>query len=413
MKILMINKFFYRRSGVEAYMFDFIDLLRQNGHQVIEFSMQDEKNNYSKFAQYFIKNLDFNKREGLWKDLKKALHLLYSFEARNKLEKLILKEKPEIAHLHNVYFHLTPSILAVLKKHKIPVVWTMHDYHLICPNYKLFTQDAICERCKIHKYYNCFKYRCIKNTSSQSFLAMLEMYLHKVILRSYKYVDLFIAPSKFMAKKLIEWRIENKKVKQVYNFILFSSAFSSATKTEELGEGIVYFGRLGVEKGIFTLLEAMKKMSEIKLKLIGEGPERPEIENYIQANKLDNVTIHSHLLDKNKLFELVKNSRLVVLPSIWYENNPISILEAFALGKTVIGSNIGGIPELIKDGQTGFLFKLGEAADLAKKIKENYNNSALLRKIGENAQKFVAEEFGAKKHYEDILNIYKGLVKNS
>lgn len=408
MKILMINKFFYRRSGVESYMFDFIDLLRKNGHQVIEFSMQDEKNNNSEYKEYFIKNIDFNKREGFGQDLKKAMHLLYSIEAKNKLEKLILQTKPDIAHLHNVYFHLTPSILKVLKKHNIPIVWTMHDYHLICPNYKLFTQGAICERCKIHKYHNCFKYKCIKDTSSLSFLAMLEMYLHKIVLRSYKYIDLFIAPSQFMAKKLIEWGINGEQVKHVYNSI----TIPSLAKTEELGEGLIYFGRLGMEKGLFVLLEAMKNLPDIKLKLIGEGPERLEIENYIKDNKLNNVSIQGHLLDKNKLFELVQNSRLVILPSIWYENNPIAILEAFALGTAVIGSNVGGIPELIKDGQTGFLFELGNAVDLVKKIKDNYNNLALLQTIEANARKLATEEFNAQKHYEEIINIYNKLVKN-
>src|SRR4030042_2879925 len=193
MKILMINKFFYRKGGSEAYMFDLMNLLKNNGHEIIEFSMKDEKNEPSEFADYFINHISFNKREGLWRDLKKALHLLYSFEAKKKLKSLIKKEKPDIAHLHNFNFQLTPSILAVLKKHNIPVIWTMHDYHLICPNYKLFTQGTVCERCKVNKFYNCFKYKCIKNNSAMSFLAMLEMYLHKLILKSYDKIDLFIS----------------------------------------------------------------------------------------------------------------------------------------------------------------------------------------------------------------------------
>ena len=151
MRILMINKFFYKKGGSEAYMFNLIEMLRKNGHQVIEFSMQDEKNEKSDYAKYFIKNIDFQKNEGFFENIKKVFHALYSVEAKNKLEDLINTEKPDVAHIHNFNFQLTPSILFVLKRYKIPIVWTMHDYKLVCPNFRLFTEGAICERCKYHK----------------------------------------------------------------------------------------------------------------------------------------------------------------------------------------------------------------------------------------------------------------------
>jgi len=406
MKILMINKFFYRKGGSEAYMFDLIDLLKKNGHQVMEFSMIDKDNQDSNYKNFFIKNIDFSKREGFFKDLLKAGHLLYSFEARKKLQALIDQEKPDIAHLHNFSFQLTPSILSVLKKNNIPVVWTMHDYKLICPNYRLFTKGAVCERCKKYKYYNCFRFKCIKNESAMSFLAMLEMYLHKLFLRSYKAVDLFISPSKFLADKVIDWGVDLEKVKHIYNFINLQD-FSANT---DVGEDLIYFGRLSEEKGLITLLEAIKELPEINLNIVGEGPQKQEIADYITKYNLLNVKLLGYKKG-GELYNLIKQSRLVVVPSIWYENNPISILEAFALNKPVIGADLGGIPELVKDGQTGILFKSGQSSDLKDKISKNYSNMDLIGKMGQNCRSFVAQNCDNNNHLKQIESAYNDLIK--
>ena len=404
MKVLMINKFFYKRGGSEAYMFDLIELLKKEGHQVIEFSMQDEKNQPSKYSEYFIKNIDFSLREGFLKDFKKACHLLYSLEAKKKLEALIKKEKPDIAHLHNFSFHLTPSIIATLKKYKLPIVWTMHDYKLICPNYRLFTQGQICERCKVYKYYNSFKYHCLRNNASFSFLAMLEMYLHKIILKSYEKIDLFVAPSKFLAEKVKGWGIKYGKVKQLYNFIDLQK-FQPST---ELGDGLIYFGRLTEEKGLLFVLEAVKDLKNINLKIVGIGPQKTELENFIAANKLSNVELLGHK-GGQELYDLIKKSRLVIMPSIWYENNPIAVLEAFALAKPVIGTDLGGLPELITEGQTGFLFRAGDLKGIQNIIKANYNNQDLLSGMGKKAREFTEKNCSNHVHLNEIMKIYKDL----
>lgn len=406
MKILMINKFFYRKGGSEAYMFDLIDLLKKNGHEVMEFSMTDKDNQDSKYKDFFIKNIDFSKREGFFKDLIKAGHLLYSFEARKKLQALIDKEKPDTAHLHNFSFQLTPSILSVLKKNNIPIIWTMHDYKLICPNYRLFTQGKICERCKKYKYHNAFRYKCIKNESAMSFLAMLEMYLHKIILRSYDLIDLYVSPSKFLADKVMSWGINSEKVKHIYNFINLAN-FSVNPK---IGHGLIYFGRLSEEKGLLILLEAMRELPEINLTLVGDGPQKEEIENYIKEQGLVNVKLVGYKRGQ-ELYNLIKQSRLIVAPSIWYENNPISILEAFALGKPVIGADLGGIPELVKDGYTGFLFKNRQSADLIGKIKNNYFNTELIQKMSQNCRQFIFDNCQGSVHLKQIEAVYKNLIK--
>ena len=406
MKILMINKFFYRRGGSETYMFNLKKILESMGHQIIEFSMADEKNEASKSSGYFIKSINFSKREGVFKDLKKACHLLYSTEAKNKLTALIKKAKPDIAHLHNIRFQLTPAIIKVLNKSKIPVVWTMHDYQLICPNYLLFTQNKVCERCKKYKYYNCFKYNCLKNSRPMSFLAMLEMYLHKIILKSYAKIDLLIAPSKFMQAKLAEWGIEAKKIKQLY----YSLDLEKSGQETELGQDLLYFGRLNKEKGLETLLAAMKDLPEINLKIVGEGPEQDFLTQYIKDNNLKNIELLGYKSGE-ELRNIIKSARFVVVPSIWYENNPLAILEAFSLGKPVLGSDLGGIPELVQENKTGFLFEAGNASQLKDKIKANYQQLELIKQMGQNAKNFVAQNCAPEYHGQQIVKFYQNLIK--
>ncbi|MFC1598720.1 glycosyltransferase family 4 protein [Patescibacteria group bacterium] len=405
MKILMINKYFYVKGGSENYMFALKELLKQKGHKVIDFSMQDENNQPSKYSKYFIKNIDFSKRQGPWQSLLKVFHALYSLEAQKKLELLILNEKPAIAHLHNFNFQLTPAIIKTLKKYKIPIIWTMHDYKLICPNYRLFTQGSACERCKVYKYYNCVKYKCLQNKVSFSFLAMLEMYLHKLILRSYHKIDLFISPSKFLKEKVQQWQ-EQKNIKQVYNFIDVKQFHPN----EQIGEGLVYFGRLSEEKGIFVLLKAMKGFADIPLNIIGDGPLKQEIKDYIKVNKLTNVKLLGYKKGR-ELYSQIKKARFVIMPSLWYENNPISVLEAFALGVPVIGAELGGIPELVKDKNTGLLFKAGDSNHLQQIIADNHDNTELIAKMSQNARLWVNENCSAKAHYEQILHIYRKLLK--
>jgi len=405
LKILQINKFFYPRGGAEVYMLTLSQMLRKQGHQVIEFSMKHPENIESPYKEYFVDQIDLSQKQGLWQDIKKAGHLIYSTQAAKNLDKLLTKEKPDIAHLHNFYFHLTPSIIKVLKKHQIPVVWTMHDYKLICPNYKLFTQGNICERCKVYKYYNCLKYKCIKDNSAFSFLAMIESYLHNWLLKSYQQIDLYISPSQFLKDKVCQWGIKPAQVKHIYNFI----DLDKFQPLDGPGQGIVYFGRLSEEKGLMSLVKAMAKLPEYDLQVIGDGPQKQEISDFIKENKLTNIELVGYKKGQ-ELYDLVRKARIVVLPSVWYENNPISILESFALAKPVIGTKLGGIPELIKEGQTGFLVEPNNTNSLEYKIKSVYDQQDLLQQISQNCYDFAHKQFNSQKHLDQLLAVYQQVI---
>jgi len=406
MKILMINKFYYFRGGSEHYVFELSKLLESYGHQVVFFSMQDERNIKSKFSEYFIKKVDLQKF-----NLINIIKFFYNYESVKKLKKIIKYEKPEVAHLHNIAHQISPAIIKVLRKNNIPIVQTLHDYKIICPNYRLYSRRQICQLCRGGKYYNCFFRKCLHNSWLKSFLGMLEAYLNNKIFKYYDLVDLFIAPSQFMKDVCIRFGIAENKIKVIYNFIDVTALTNDnlANKKEE-PEYILYFGRLSQEKGIGILLDALAKVNGvINLKIVGAGLERKNLELRIKNLELsDRVEIVGPKYG-DELKQIIIRAKAVIMPSLWPENMPYSILEALALGKIVIASRTGGLPEIIQDGCNGLLFNSGDSIDLAKKIDLVLANNQLAKNIENNA-KLSLNKFNSQAHYWKISEIYQDLI---
>jgi len=399
MKILQINKFFYMKGGSERHFFAVSDLLRQNGHEVLEFSMNDRRNRPSAYSDFFIGEINYSRSL-----LSNIFKFLYNFEASRKLAKLIKQEKPEVAHLHNIYHQLSPSIIHTLKKHKIPMILTLHDYKVICPNYQLFNKGEICERCKGGKYYNCFSGSCIKNAHEKSLLGALEAYLHRDVLKSYDLIDKFIAPSNFIKDKFVEFGIDGDRIEVIENFTEMMPD-SSARATDDY---LLFFGRLSKEKGVNVLLDAMHEIDDVKLKIAGDGPDKInyqlKIKNYKLGGRIEFVGEKSG----DELNELVRRAKAIIVPSVWYENMPMNILEAVAMGKVVIASRVGGIPEIIEDKENGFLFRMGDADDLAMKIDELKNYD--LATIGNQAW-LDSTRFSSKIYFEKYMALLKTLIR--
>jgi glycosyltransferase involved in cell wall biosynthesis len=290
----------------------------------------------------------------------------------------------------------------VLKKFHIPVVMTLRDYKLVCASYNMLVQGKACEACKDGKYYHCFLKGCVKGSKAKSLLNTIEMYLHHKILSIYDIVDIFISPSRFLKTKMGEMGAKGKFV-YLPNFVRVDEFQPQYTWNEN---SIVYFGRLSEEKGLLTLVKAMKDIPEISLKIIGEGPLREHLESGIVKNGIGNIRFLGYKSGEELNAE-IRNSMFVVLPSEWYENNPRAIIEGFALGKPAVGSRIGGIPELVRDDETGFTFQAGDPEDLKKKILLLAKNPEKILLMGKRARSFVEQELNPEKHYEKLMEIYK------
>lgn len=401
MKILLVNKFLYPKGGDAIVTLNTGKLLAENGHDVQYWGMAHQTNGDFRFKDFFVRQVDFEKKALIKEQLTRSSNLLYSFEAKNKIEKVLKIWKPDIVHLHNYAHQISPSILHVFKKYNIPVVMTMHDYKLVCPVYSLLSNGKVCEECKEGKYYRCIVNKCTKSSYSKSILNSIEMYLHHKILHIYNLIDIFISPSQFLKEKVEEMGFK-RKIIHLPNFINIKEYMPKYDWEEN---SIVYFGRLSKEKGLFTLIEAMKELSDITLKIIGEGTIRESLELEVRSSELKNVKFLGYKSGE-ELKEEIRKSMFVVLPSECYENNPKSIIEAFAVGKPAIGAKIGGIPELIKEGLTGFTFDPGKSTDLQSKVENLLSNPGQIIQMGKNARKFLEEELASEKHYQKLLEVY-------
>lgn len=399
MKILLANKFFYLKGGSEVAFFETAKFLEQKGHKVIFFSMQHPKNFSSRYERYFVSNVNYE--NNLIKNkINNMLKLLYSFEAKKKINLLIRDEQPELVHLNNIYHQISPSILHTIKKYNLPTVMSLHDYKLVCASYTMVCKQEICEACTGGKYYNCFRKTCVKNTYINSLINTIEMYLHHKIMHIYDLVDVFISPSKFLKYKIEDMGFKGNVV-YLPNFVKLEE-FSPQYDWHE--NSIVYFGRLSEEKGLPTLINAVKGLP-IELKIIGDGPMKDILEHKVKHEDIDNIRFLGYRSNR-ELKDEIKKSMAVVVPSEVYENNPRSIIESFALGKLVVGARIGGIPELVRDNETGLNFDPGNADDLRSKIEFLQDNPDKMVEMGKNARAFVEKELNAKKHYQRLMEIY-------
>jgi glycosyltransferase involved in cell wall biosynthesis len=411
MKVLMINKFYYMRGGTERYCFDMTGLLERKGHTVIPFAMQHERNLESKYARYFVKEISFersaNPRKPL-NSLKAAMRAIYSREARQKLERLIRDEGPDIAYLHNIHHQLSLSILPVLRRHKIPIVWRLHDYSLFCPNSLFYSRDDVCEACVGGRYYQIVLRGCRRGSQAASLVACLGSYLDRW-LRLADLVDLFIAPSHFLRAKMIQHGLNAERLIVMPNFVECNT-FESIPPTETTEDYLLYFGRLSREKGLGTLIQAMARMPDGKLKIVGDGPQRQELEA-LAKNMAPGRVEFTGYQQRERLLATLKSAQFVVLPSEWYENCPYTILEAFAVGKPVIASDIGGVPELIENGRDGLLFEPGNVGELVNRIQFLLYSPHKTQQLGINGQRKIKERYGADLHYTSFIEVCSTLME--
>lgn len=400
MKILLVNKYFYLRGGSERVFFNEAELLRGRGHRVIFFSMAGAPNLPSDRSGCFIEAIDYERPGSFGKRLAAGLKIIYSREAAKKIGRLLDRERPEIAHLHNIHHQISPSILPALRDRRVPVVMTLHDYKMVCPAYTLFREGRVCEECRGGRYYRCFLHRCTKRSFPKSLLNAVEMYLHHSVLDLYRLVDVFISPSRFLRDKILEMGFRKEVVYLPYSFSL-----RDYRPPPGPGDGSVcYFGRLSAEKGLSTLLEAMEGI-DAPVKIIGEGPAGGALRERA-AGRLPSARFLGRRSGEELRSEIAA-SRLVVVPSRWYENRPSSVLEAFALGKPVIGSRIGGIPELVIDGETGFTFRPGDAADLREKIRALLADPGLGERMGRAGRRYVESDLDPDRYWPKLMEVYR------
>lgn len=406
MNILQIHKYYWAKDGASNYALYLSELLQKKHHKIIPFAMHSNQNIASPYEPYFVSERDLSHpgNISLANKIKTVAAMFYSLEAKRNMTALLKKERGvEIAHLHNIYHHISPSILPVLKKNGTKIVMTLHDYKLISPNYTMFHHGGVHEEDARGWYTACIKNKCMKNSTTQSAIVTAEMIWHHKIMKYYeRYVDRFIAPSRFIMNTCIRFGRDEKKFIYIPHPI-DTAAFSY---TAEDHGYIAYIGRLSEEKGLHTLLDAAKLVPHIPVRIIGDGPLALTLHHRVEQEGISNITFTGFETGA-KLKESIRGARLLVLPSIWYENYPLSILEAKAMGKIMLGSRIGGIPELLPP---DLLFEPHNAEDLAELIKKWYSEPATVRQgKGQVLRDGVLVENDGIRHSEAIETLYRSL----
>lgn len=407
LKILFVNTNHYRGGGDSTYTFNLAELLRSKGHEVAFFAMQDERNESDPNQDLFVEGIDFQAMARA-KTIQNAIRVLrrsiYSTHARDNFARLLDRVQPDLVHLQAIHGHITPSIIFEAKKRGLPVVWTVHDYKLICPNthFLIDATGAVCEACGRGHFYQPILRRCKKNSLAASAMAGLEAYAHR-IMGVQEMVDLYLAPSSFLRAKLLSRGFPGEKVLHLPLF-LPDDMFRFVQKDQGYG---LYIGRLTAIKGIRTLVEACRRNPDIQLLLAGRIED--SLANEIPVSLPPNAR-YVGLKHGAELRQLLDGAQFVVLPSLWYENQPFSILEAFARGKPVIASDLGGMTELIENEKRGLLVPPGDPVALAEAMRQLVSDTISRESMALAAYEYVCSQHAPEVHYQLMLDIYHRVI---
>lgn len=402
MKILMVNKFLHPHGGSETYMLKLGEYLTSLGNEVQYFGMEHPDRCVGNSAGCYTENMDFH-NSSILKELSLPFKIIYSKEARKKISAVIENFRPDVVHLNNINFQLTPSIIYEIKKHGIPIVQTVHDTQMVCPNHKMYIdrKQSTCRECINGNYINCVKNKCLHNSLPKSMLAAFESYFYHRK-NTYNLIDRFICPSKFMTEVMQNAGVDRHKLITLHDFC---DKYIHLPPKNHDKKYVLYFGRLSPEKGIKTLVDVCRELKHIHFVFAGTGELSGLLKN------IDNIEYVGFKSGK-ELDVLIRNALFSVCPSEWYENCSMSIIESLALGTPAIGSDLGGTPELISENENGLIFKAEDRQSLKNAIESLYNNPEKLAVMSEKCIE-KSNENNIEKYTEKLMNIYKYAMKKN
>ena len=404
MKVLIVNKFLYPNGGSETYIFKIGKQLAEKGHEVQYFGMEHEGRIVGNRVESYTSSMDFH--TGKIGKLLYPFKIIYSLEARRKLRPVLEDFAPDVVHLNNFNFQLTPSILYEIERYEkktgkqIRIIYTAHDYQLVCPNHLLLRplEYELCERCLQNGFQECIRSRCIHGSRIKSILGYMEGTLYKK-LHTYRKLDAVICPSRFLRDRLAQYEDLRDKLLVMHNFVDKEDMQEEGDPQKETSGGyILYFGRFCQEKGVGTLLQVCRSLPQIPFVFAGSGPMEEEV------NAVKNVE-NRGFVSGEALYRLIAEAAFCVVPSEWYENRPFSVMASQSDGPPVLASAIGGIPELIKDGETGELFTPGNEDELREKTEKLWKDRERLGRYTENCR---SVQFDTTEEYcEKLMEVYE------
>lgn len=401
MKVLLANNYFYLRGGCERVMFNDMKALAAEGVEIIPFSAADPENVETAYGSYFASGANIRATAPM-EQMEAAVDAIHCRRTADAFDKLLEATRPDVVHCHNIYGRLSTSILGVVKERRTPCVLTVHDYKVVCPSYLMLRNGKPCSACVDGNYYRCAVNRCHKNDLAASALYAIEAYYARFT-GHYGAVSAFLCPSRFIADLLRQSGIDETRIIHHPNCVdptEYTPSFA--------GEYVLSVGRLSHEKGLPTFLQAMLG-ANIPVKIAGTGPMEKTLRE-LAAKDGGPISFEGHCSGA-KLADLYSKAAFVVVPSEWYENAPMSVLESFAYGKPVIGTKIGGIPELIREAETGHLVDSGAPEQLRNAVSRLWAHPETQRSMGQNARRLIESKYAQRLRTESLLNIYNSMIQ--
>jgi len=404
MRVLHVNKFLYRRGGAEGYLLDLAHLQRAAGDEVAYFGMTHPDNDRPlRYAEHFPPYVELDPApRGLRPRITAAGRMIWSPASRRGLARVIEDFQPDVVHLHNIYHQLSPSVLAAARAAGVPCVLTMHDYKLACPSYQLLDRGAACQACVEAGPLAAARRRCKDGSVTASTLLAVESWLHRQ-LRAYDPVGVFVSPSRFLADVMRRAGVYPDRMRVVNHFV----DAGAVPAKENPGGGVLFAGRISPEKGVDVLVEAVAMLPDgIPVDVAGDGPARTAVRELAERVAPGRIRFHGRV-DKARLQELTRSAAVVAVPSRWQENQPMAVLEAFAAGVPVVGTDLGGLPELITSGVDGEVVPAGDPAALAAALRRMVDDPRRAYRMGRAGRARIERDFAPAVHLDRLREVYR------
>jgi glycosyltransferase involved in cell wall biosynthesis len=407
MRVLHVNKYLYRRGGAESYMQAVAALQADAGHDVAFFGMDHPDNDPQRYSASFPSYMELEPPpDSLGGKARGLGRMLWSSSARRGIEAVVEDFMPDVVHLHNTYHHLSPSILGPLARRRIATVMTLHDYKLACPTYRFLDKGELCQACLGGHFTQAVRRRCKDGSLGSSAAMAAELAIHTAT-RAYRHVQLFVCPSRFITGRMAAAGVFPERLRWIPHFV--EAAPEPVGHDAGPRDGfatVVFAGRLSPEKGVDTLIDAVGRLGgDVRLEVAGEGPDRSRLEALASRVAPDRVRFAGRL-DQKEMDTLVAGASTLVLPSRWYENQPMVVLEAFARAVPVVASDLGGTPELIRNGTDGFLVPPDDPAALAASLEALLSDPGRARNMGRAARERALTTFSPELHLRRLDEAY-------
>ena len=402
MKVLMAGQNFHVVGGSDRVFFDEIRLLEEYGHQIAPFCAQSELNLPTQWSKFFPIAASFDSPGVL-----DVMRYVYSASSRKGIEALLSEFSPDVAHLHIYYGKLTASILKPLRDRGIPVVQTLHEYKVVCPTYLLTSNGEFCESCSGFQFYNAALNKCNRSSLVRSIISTVESYV-SLALGSVDKIDHFIAVSDFLRGQVIKMGVPEDKITTVHNFI----ELEDYQPKYEPGEYFLYFGRVEKNKGVWPLVKAFESLGACKLLIVGIGSELQNLKRYCEGHPVlsGNVSFLG-FMNRQELVPIIQNAFCTIVPSIWNETFGLTVAESLACGKPVIASRIGGIPEIVEDGEDAVLVEPNSPGAIVEAVEFLLKNRSSIAEMGAIGRSNIANKFSRERHYAGLVRVYEKAIK--